>query len=73
MLPAKVSSPGGFFVYGAGIRFARIGVMFPKHRSATRFLPLIAALSFLAHVHYTKMMHSMRFERHGVVASMHGR
>ena len=47
--------------------------MFPKHCSALRTLPLIAALSFLAHVHYTKVMHSMKFEHHPFATTAHGR
>ncbi len=47
--------------------------MFPTHRSAIHSLPLIAALSFLAHVHYTKIAHSMKFEHHSFVAAAHGR
>ena len=43
--------------------------MFPNHRSALRALPLIAALSFLAHIHYSKVMRPVRFEHHAFAAA----
>ena len=58
---------------GPGTAFAIVGAMFPKNRFAIYSLPLIAALSFLAHVHYTKVMHSMKFEHHSFAAAAHGR
>ena len=46
--------------------------MFPNNRAAIHFLPLIAGLAFLAHVHYTKTMRSIKFEHHAFAAPVHG-
>ena len=47
--------------------------MFPKYCAHAYALPLIAALSFLAHVHYDKSLHLMKFSRHASAISFHGR
>ena len=50
-----------------------MSTMFPDHRFHNALLPLVAALAFLAHVHYNKAVHSMGFTHHTFAASARGR
>ena len=41
-----------------------MGPMFPLAFRSRHVLPLIAVLSFLAHIHYSKVARSMKWDRH---------